>query len=264
MAGMSRGRQLTDAELDRFAAGLTLGSTRQGRFERALRLLVRLWCRLVGWRIEVVGRADLPVRGGVPGAGCVVAVAPHRAWVEPFLLFAAWPEEAARLAWLADGHTVTRSWWRRRVLPRVGVIPVSGKRSGPKTYAAMTAAALAAGRALVIFPEVGPPSPPDRARKCSAGFAYLALGAGAPVVPVVVGGTHRIVRGSHFSLDFLAAEDPGRGGGVGFDPATRRRAHELRERVEASLAQVLPRRTAQADATAPEDERWRWLGSLFG
>ena len=218
----------------------------------------------IGWHIEVVGAADLPVRGGVPGAGCVVAVAPHRAWVEPFLLVAAWPEDAARLAWLADGHTVTRSWWRRRVLPRVGVIPVSGKRSGPKTYAAMTAAALAAGRALAVFPEVGPPSPPDHARSCSPGFAYLAIGAGAPVIPVVVGGTHRIVRGSSFSLDFLPAQHPGPAGGAGFDPAAREQAHELRRRTELAYEGLLPRRTAEADAKAPPDERWRWLGSLLG
>lgn len=264
MSARQRRRRLTAAEIDRFAAGLAQGSARQGRFERALRLVVQLWCRVVGWRLDVTGADDLPTRDGVPGAGCVIAAAPHRAWVEPFLLIAAWPPDGARLAWLADGRTVTSSWWRRRLLPRLGVIPVSGELSGPRAYAAMTTAALASGRALAIFPEVGPPSPPDRARRCSAGFAYLAIGAGAPVVPVVIGGTHRIVRGAPFSLDFLAAVESGAAEADDFSPAVSRRAHDLCRQTEASIAEILPRRTERADAMAPERERWRWLGRLLG
>jgi 1-acyl-sn-glycerol-3-phosphate acyltransferase len=263
MRRSGRDRGPSEAELQRFVNRLARASSRQGWFERALRLVIRWWCRLVGWRIEARGATGLPRRGGVPGAGCVIAAAPHRAWIEPFLLVAAWPPDAGRLVWLADGRTVTRSWWRRRLLPSLGVIPISGTFTAPRAYAALAAEVLASGRALAVFPEVGPPSPPAETRPLSAGFAYLALGAGAPVVPVVVGGTHRIARGSAFSVDFLDAVDTGSAGIDPFTPDGRERAQDLQRAIARSLAAILPERTAQADAQAPARARWRWLGTLF-
>jgi 1-acyl-sn-glycerol-3-phosphate acyltransferase len=250
------------ADLQRFGEMLESMPTRQDRRERLFRVLFGAWCRLVAWRLAVV-QVPLPEQSGVPGAGCIVAVAPHRAWLEPFLLLAVWPREAARLVWLADGRTVTRTWWRRWLLPRMGIIPVALEAGGPRAYAAAAAMACQRGFAVVVFPEVGPPSPPDRPRRISPGFAYLALQAGAPVVPVVVGGTHRIVRGSRFSLDFLpplptsAPTDP-------FMPTARREARALSQGYASLVASLLPERTAAADASAPKRARWRWLGSLFG
>jgi 1-acyl-sn-glycerol-3-phosphate acyltransferase len=245
-----------------FVAELESISPRQGRFERSLRLVMRAWSRLVAWHLEVVVHAPLPERDGVPGAGSIVVAAPHRAWVEPFLLLAAWPSGAARLVWLADGRTITRSWWRRYLLPRVGVLPIDASIGGPPAYATLAAAACARGFAVAVFPEVGPPSLPDKPRRISPGFAFLALRAGAPVIPVIVGGTHRIVRGSRFSLDFLPAIDvepmldP-------FTPAARVHARDLWRRYEELGASLLPERTAAADAEAPKRERWRWLATLF-
>lgn len=249
-------------DLHRFREALAHVPTRQGWFECLLRAVIRAWCRLVAWRV-VTTVAALPERDGVPAAGCVVVAAPHRAWVEPFLLVAAWPPAAARLVWLADGRTVTRSWWRRRLLPRLGVIPVAAAMGGPRAYAQLASAACERGLAVAVFPEVGPPSPPDRPRRISRGFAYVSLQAGASVVPVVVGGSHRIVRGSAFSVDIGAAL---RGPDAASDPFTpdgQDRARALTERYERFVAAVLPERTRQADAAAPAQERWTWLGSLF-
>ncbi len=253
---------ISRADEARFRDALAAVSPHQGRFEYLMRGLIRLWCRAVGWHTHVVHRAALPEVGGVPGAGCVVVAAPHRAWIDPFLLLSAWPRDAARLVWLADGRTVTRSRWRRRLLPRLGVIPIGG--GGPRVYAELAAQVLSTGHALAVFPEVGAPSPPDRARPVSSGFAYLALRSRAPIIPVVIGGTHRIVRGSSFSVDVLSAitvdralEDP-------FVPDGREQARILAARYAADMATVLPGRTAEADAHAPMPERWRWLGKLFG
>jgi 1-acyl-sn-glycerol-3-phosphate acyltransferase len=249
-------------DLRRFREALAHVPVRQGWVERLLRTVIRAWCRLVAWRI-VTTVAALPEQAGVAAAGCVVVAAPHRAWVEPFLLVAAWPPAAARLVWLADGRTVTRSWWRRRLLPRLGVIPVAATMGGPRAYAQLASAACERGLAVAVFPEVGPPSPPDQARRISRGFAYVSLQAGAPVVPVVVGGTHRIVRGSTFSLDIGATLG---GPGASSDPFTpegQERARALTERYERFVAAALPERTRQADAAAPARERWTWLGSLF-
>ena len=235
----------------------------QGRLDRALRRLIGVGCWLTGWHIEVkcVG---LPTGGNRTGAGCVIAVAPHRAWIEPFLLLAAWPPGAARLVWLADGHTVTRSWWRRRLLPRLGIIPITGRVAGPRAYAELVAEVLAEGAALVVFPEVGPAAAAGRTRRISPGFAYLACRAGAPVIPVVVGGSHRILRGSSFSIDLLEAIESGNADPHVFTPRARARAHELTAEYTAAVAHVLPERTAWADARRPRRERWRWLGTLFG
>jgi 1-acyl-sn-glycerol-3-phosphate acyltransferase len=194
----------------------------------------------------------------------VVVVAPHRAWIEPFLLVAAWPSDAARLVWLADGATVTRSWWRRLLLPRLGVIPIEGSFRGPSTYAELAAHVLAAGAAVAVFPESGPPSPPGHTRPIKAGFAYLARGAGAPVVPVVVAGTHHIVRGSTFGITFLEAIDVGVADPHPFARESRAGARELSELVAAQFGARLPGLDALSDARRPKRERWRWLGRLFG
>ena len=252
-------------DLRRFGEALRAMPMRQGRFERALRLVMRAWYRLVDWRIDVEGMASLPrPDGGVPGAGCVVAVAPHRAWVEPFLLLSAWPADAARLVWLADGRTVTGSWWRRRLLPRIGIIPIAGGLRDLRTYVDLAAIALDAGAALVVFPEVGPPSAADRTRHISPGFAYIAGGASASVVPVVIGGTHRIVRGSSFSVAALDALEVATTAADAFTPASRERAHAVAHRCEEVINAALPAHTARADACAPRRERWPWLARLFG
>jgi 1-acyl-sn-glycerol-3-phosphate acyltransferase len=253
-----------EAELARFAEALAEMPVRQGALERLLRRAFRVGCRLVGWRLEVEGMEALPrAAGGTPGSGCVVVAAPHRAWVEPFLLLLAWPADAARLTWLADGHTATRSWWRRRLLPYLGVIPIRGDVSGPRAYAELVAPLLEAGGALVVFPEVGPPSSPGRTRRFSPGFGYLARRAGAPVVPVVIGGTHHIVRGSHFSVVALDTLEVGPAESDPFTIESRERARSLAARCREAIEGALPTQDALADARAPAQDRWSWLAHLF-
>lgn len=251
-------------DVRRFREGLGRASVRQGSVDQGLRLLIRGVCRLVSWRVDASGFDDLP-RGetGRAGAGCLVVAAPHRAWIDPFLLLAVWPRGAARLVWFGDGPTMSRSWWRRLLFPRLGMIPIAPGSGGPRVYAELAAQVMKAGAALVIFPEKGPPSPPEATRTIAPGFAYLALRAGAPVVPVVLAGTHHIVRGSSFTVDALAALDVGDADEQVFSPAGRRRAAELTERYRTMVATVLPDRSAFADGRRPARDRWRWLATLF-
>jgi 1-acyl-sn-glycerol-3-phosphate acyltransferase len=252
--------------LGRFTAGLGRISWRQGLFERVLRGVIRAWCWAVGWRVTVHGLEALPrAPGRLPGGGCVIAVVPHRAWIDPFLLLAAWPTGAARLAWMGDGATMTRTRWRRWLLPRLGMVPIAPGSGGPRAYAELAAAVLAAGGSLVIFPEKGPPSPPEATRTIAPGFAYLALRSGAPVVPVVLGGTHRICRNVPFSVDLLPALAPFAEGPLD-DPFTATGRAAARAMVRAYAGAVSPTlraRTADADTGRPARERWRWLGTLF-
>jgi 1-acyl-sn-glycerol-3-phosphate acyltransferase len=260
----SRRDAISEADLRRFEDALGAMSMWQGRVERLLRAIFRAWCRFVSWDLDVEGMDSLPRRGGRPaGAGSVVAVAPHRAWVEPFLLFLAWPADAARLVWLADGRTVTRSRWRRWLLPRLGLIPIRGVVGGPRAYAALAAVALDAGAALVVFPETGSPSTSDRTRATSPGFAYLALGAGARVIPVVISGSHHIVRGSSFGVGALAALEMGPAVPDPFTPDSRQQAQTLARRYEMVINAALPVHNARTDAHRPAREQWTWLATLF-
>jgi 1-acyl-sn-glycerol-3-phosphate acyltransferase len=255
---------------ERLTRALRRVSPEQGRFHASLRLVVRVACRLFGWRIETSGLERLP--GGVrgrPGAGCLVVVVPHRAWVDPFLVAAAWPPGAARPVWVGEGRTMVRSWWRRRLLPGIGLIPTGAGWGGPRAYVRLATEALARGVAVVVFPERGAPSPPHRTREVSPGFAYLALASGAPVVPVVLGGTHRIVRGVAFTVDVLepipvrrAATDEAIDADP-FAPERRAEAARLLDAFDAAVARVLPERVALADRRRPRRERWPWLGGLF-
>jgi len=207
---------------------------------------------------------SLPRRvGRVAGAGSVVVVAPHRAWVEPFLLFLAWPADAARLVWLADGRTITRSRWRRWLLPKLGLIPIRGVAGGPRAYAALATVALDAGAALVVFPEIGSPSTSDRTRAISPGFAYLALGAGAPVIPIVIGGSHHIARGSSFDVEALAPLETGPRVPDPFTLDSRQQAHAVMRRYETVINAALPAHNARTDAQKPARDRWTWLANLF-
>lgn len=250
-------------DVERFREGLARASVRQGSIDRILGLSIRAFCRLVAWRVDASGFDKLPSGPGRAGAGCLVIAAPHRAWIDPFLLLAAWPSTAARLVWFGDGPTMSRSWWRRRLFPRLGMIPISPATGGPRAYASLAARIVHGGAALAIFPEKGPPSPPDETRTIAPGFAYIALYAGAPVIPVVLGGTHRIVRGSPFTVDALDAIDVGAAEEQVFSHGGRRRAAELTERYRLIVAATLPDRTALADARRPRRERWRWLATLF-
>lgn len=253
-----------DIDLERFRAGLRHAAVVQGPLDHVLRLLIRVVRVLVGWRIEATGFDALPSgANGAPGAGCLIVAAPHRAWIDPFLVLAAWPSSAARIVWFGDGPTMARSWWRRRLFPRLGMIPIAPGAGGPRGYARLVDEVIGAGAALVIFPEKGPPSMPDATRTISPGFAYLALHAGAPVIPVVLAGTHRIVRGSSFTVDALPVIEIGAADDDVFSAAGRKRAADLASRYQAVIDAVLPARTAQADARRPSRERWRWLGTVF-
>ena len=264
MSGGAQAGPLSDSDRRRFRAWLRRIPKEQGRLERLGRAIIRTWCRLVGWRLDVEIHGDLPASDGHPrGAGCVIAAAPHRAWIEPFLLLAAWPPDAARLVWLADGRTVAGSRWRRHLLPRIGVIPIQGDYAGPRAYAQLASEALAAGAAIAIFPEKGPPSDADRTRAISPGFAYIARLAGAPIVPVVFGGTHHIVRGSRFSVHVLEAIDVGDADPDAFTPARRVFTRELVRHYESVMSDELPARNALTDAQRPQRDRWTWLGTLF-
>ena len=161
---------------------------------------------IFGFRVDVHGRRHLPTdAAGRPAGGWIAAGLPHRTWVDPFVVATALPIEP-RLVLFGDGPAIFRSAWRRWLVRRVGgVIPIwpGGDRRAIEAYLEAAAAALQAGAVLCLFPETGPPTAVGTARPFGSGLAYFALRTGAPVVPILLGGTDELYRDRRFRLEIL-------------------------------------------------------------
>ena len=162
--------------------------------------------RVFGFRTDVVGLDRLPrTADGRPAGGWIAAGLPHRTWVDPFVVVEVLPIEP-RLVFFGDGPAIFRSRWRRWIVRRIGgVIPIwpGGGRVAVDGHLAAAMAALDAGAVLCLFPETGPPTPPGTARPLGSGLAYFALRSGAPIVPIVLGGTHELYQHRRFRLEVL-------------------------------------------------------------
>lgn len=197
-------------ERETMRAALAGLSARPGPLDRLVRGVVRAGFAMVGWRVHAAGLGLLPCDAGGHVVPCVVAVAPHRGWVDPFILLLAWPRDAPRLAWFGDERTMVRSWWRRRLLPRLGMIPISPDPTpgAVREHLADARTVLARGCCLVVFPEKGPPSQSGRLRAIAPGAAWLAAAGTVPVVPVAIGGFLETGLGTRFRLRVLPPLDP--------------------------------------------------------
>jgi 1-acyl-sn-glycerol-3-phosphate acyltransferase len=178
------------------------------RLYRFLLWLARRVVKLLGWRLRLEGAEHLPRNAdGSPAGGWIAAGLPHRTWIDPFVLLLLLPTEP-RLMFLGDGPAIFRSAVRRRVIKRVGGVVPIWRGSGSKAFDSHVAAArsvIEAGAVFSLFPEVGPPVPVDQARPLSPGIAYFSLRTGAPIVPLVLGGTHELFLGREIVLRVLPA-----------------------------------------------------------
>lgn len=227
--------------------------------QRVTRALLR---RLGGalFRVRVVGLEYLPVAAdGLPVGGWICCAVPHRNWVEPFLLTYCLGD-GWRFAFVADGPTVARSWWRRMAVRIVGdVIPIS-RRPDTHDFArhlAAAATAIEAGSVLAIFPEVGRPSRPPELRSLAAGVAHFALHTQAVVLPVVFGGTHELYLRRRIEVRILPPLEP-----LPRD-AGRQEVAGLMARLEAIAQAVATDAHFAAEVNAPPRKRWRWLTGNF-
>ncbi len=196
---------LRAAERARYLAALGRTGPRQGVLDRLVRGGVRAGFLVVGWSVRADGLGALPRGPDGRVMPCVLAVAPHRGWPDPFLVLLAWPRDAPRLTWFGDEVTMTRSWWRRRLLPHLGMIPIAASTtpSAVATYLEAARAALARGCVVVVFAEKGPPSPRGRTRTIAPGAAWLALAGEVPLVPVALGGFLETGLGTRFRVRVL-------------------------------------------------------------
>lgn len=234
----------------------------QTTLDRGIRLGVRVCFLLVDWRVRADGLERLPRDGTGRVLPCVLAVAPHRGWMDPFVLLLAWPRDAPRLTWFGDGPTMARSWWRRWLLPRLGMIPIlpAATPGAIREHLADARTVLGNGSCLVIFPEKGPPSPRGRIRTIAPGAAWLAAAGSAPLVPVAIGGFLETGLGTRYRLRILEPLAPP---AVPLDTAGgRRAARATTEALAAALAPAIDELetwSARANARRPLP----WLRRLF-
>ncbi|GAB3710105.1 lysophospholipid acyltransferase family protein [Nocardiopsis nanhaiensis] len=142
----------------------------------------------VVWPQKVEGAHNVPERGPV------ILAANHLALIDPLFIGVACPRPVRFIAKqeLFDEGTLPKRAFTR-LLRAFGQLSVD-RRPGQSAQEAMdnSLAVLQSGEVFGIFPE-GTRSPDGRLYKGQTGLAWLALTTGAPVVPVALAGTERIL-----------------------------------------------------------------------
>jgi 1-acyl-sn-glycerol-3-phosphate acyltransferase len=139
--------------------------------------------RRVALRLEVSGLANLPA------AGAVLVVANHVSYRDPLLLVTLAHDRGRRLrALVVEGALdwPVTGWFLRAS----GMIPVPSRQGRAKAVGA-AAVALAAGHALLVYPEGTIPRP-GQFVAAQPGVGWLALRSSAPVVPIASLGMERV------------------------------------------------------------------------
>ena len=244
-------------------------------FYRVLLGAVRLIGRgLFAFHTEVLELGRLPkTAGGAAAGGWIAAGLPHRTWVDPFVVADNLPVEP-RLVYFGDGPAIFRSRWRRLVFRRMGgVIPIwpGGGRAAIDAHLEAASRALAAGCVLCLFPETGPATPPGTARPLGLGVAYFALRTGAPIVPIVLGGTHELYRGRRLRLEVLPPVTARDLAGIPPDEplpepwsaAERAAAHRVVAALHESTTGPVAAAHRATEAPAGTVKRWRWLTTAW-
>jgi 1-acyl-sn-glycerol-3-phosphate acyltransferase len=153
---------------------------RPPRLYRVVRCAVR-WVVSVFFRVDVSGLENIP-------APPYIIAANHQAWFDPAFIIPFFPE-APIIYTMAKRETVFNRAWKRRLLPLIGVFPISPHR-GELDEAGLRIVYQVLDRhgVVLIFPE-GRYSRGRALRPLKVGIGHFALHAGVPICPVAVRGT---------------------------------------------------------------------------
>ncbi|TAN33436.1 1-acyl-sn-glycerol-3-phosphate acyltransferase [bacterium] len=202
------------------------------RLYRVVRRLLR-WIVLRLFRVTVSGLENIPAPPFIIGAN-------HQAWFDPAFIIPFFPD-APVIYTMAKRETVFNRAWKRRLLPLIGVFPISPHRgeldeAGLRTVYQL----LDRGGVVLMFPE-GRYSRGRALRPLKAGIGHFALQAGVPVCPVAVRGTDVLRPFSRIDVTIGPPIQP--------DPpawwALGRRVARLVDNVQRALAASLRRRRGQ-------------------
>lgn len=153
---------------------------RPPRLYRVVRRLVR-WLVLRLFRVSVIGLENIP-------APPFIIAANHQAWFDPAFIIPFFPD-APMIYTMAKRETVFNREWKRRLLPLIGVFPISPHR-GELDEAGLRTVYQVLDRhgVVLIFPE-GRYSRGRALRPLKVGIGHFALQAGVPICPVSVRST---------------------------------------------------------------------------
>lgn len=141
----------------------------------------------MGWIVTHVFRVKLTGRENIPPPPYIIA-ANHQAWFDPAFIIPFFPDRPL-IYTMAKRETVFNRAWKRRLVPLIGVFPISPNRGELDDQGLSTVyQVLERGGVMLMFPE-GRYSRGHALRPLRNGIGYFALQAGVPVVPVAVTGT---------------------------------------------------------------------------
>jgi 1-acyl-sn-glycerol-3-phosphate acyltransferase len=139
------------------------------------------WLVLRLFRVKVSGLEN------IPRAPFIIA-ANHQAWFDPAFIIPFFTE-APMIYTMAKRETVFNRAWKRRLLPLIGVFPISPHKGELDEAGLRTVyQVLARGGIVLMFPE-GRYSRGRGIRPLKVGIGHFALQAGVPISPVAVRGT---------------------------------------------------------------------------
>lgn len=216
---------------------------------------IRLWLTLVGkgllrLKLEVEGLEYVP-----DGEPLIVAAAPHRSWIDPFLILLALPP-LPRLYFVAASDTAGARWWKTLAVNIAGgMAPVSTKGGLNRDGLETSLAILEGGNRLGIFPEGwGNNTAPFEVLPLKRGVAFLSEHSGRRVLPIGLSGTADLYRGATLRVRVappLAALPPG---------ADRNQE----QRFVGELQEVLRASMPAPPSDSPSGKKpWRWLRRML-
>ena len=156
---------------------------------------IKLWLALLGkglfrFNIEVEGLEHIP-----PGEPVIVAAAPHRSWVDPFLILTVLPALPRTYFLAAIGTTGDRRWKRFAMSLAGGMVPVETRGSLNREGLALALTILAQGNRIGIFPEGWGDKPDLEVMPLKRGVAFMSEHSGRRVLPIALAGAYGVVAG---------------------------------------------------------------------
>jgi 1-acyl-sn-glycerol-3-phosphate acyltransferase len=145
-------------------------------------MLVRIvrWIVLHMFRVTVTGLENIR-------RPPYIIAANHQAWFDPAFIIPFFPERPL-IYTMAKRETVFNRGWKRRLLPLIGVFPISPNKGELDEQGLRTVyEVLERGGVILMFPE-GRYSRGRAMRPLKNGIGYFALQAGVPIIPVAVRG----------------------------------------------------------------------------